>query len=146
MEIDFDQLKIPFVGVGCIVTRGGQWLLVRGRSGYWSTPGGHLDFGESLEACAARETWEETGVVVTNVRFVAVTNDVLPEAGKHYVTIWLRAEADTAETNINDLAEIAEAGWFAPDAFPQPLAGYFENLLAGRCLPPALADLPWPRT
>jgi 8-oxo-dGTP diphosphatase len=39
--------KIPYVGVGCIVVRDGNLLLVRNQRGLWSTPGGHLDFGES---------------------------------------------------------------------------------------------------
>ena len=32
--------------------------------GQWAIPTGYLEFGESLEHAAARETWEETGVVV----------------------------------------------------------------------------------
>lgn len=74
-----DWPRIPCVGVGCIVERDGRLLLVRDRRGLWSTPGGHLAFGESPAACAARETLEEAGVTVTNVDFVAMTND-LPEA------------------------------------------------------------------
>ncbi len=136
--------KVPYVGVGCIVVRAdGQLLLVRSQRGYWSTPGGHLDFGESLEACAARETLEETGVRVTNVAFVAITNDVLPDAGKHYVTVWMRGDADEVPPVIGDPDEIAAAGWFAPDALPTPLVRYFENLLAGRCLPANPSNLPF---
>jgi 8-oxo-dGTP diphosphatase len=128
--------KIPFVGVGCIVVRDGQLLLVRNERGLWSTPGGHLNFGESPEVCAARETGEETGVSVTNLQFVAITNDVLTDVGKHYVTIWMRGEADGASTQIGDTAEIQELGWFRPDELPTPLQLYFQNLLEGRCWPP----------
>jgi 8-oxo-dGTP diphosphatase len=135
--------KIPFVGVGCLVVRDGELLLVRNHSGFWSTPGGHLDFGESPEACAARETLEETGVSVTDLQFVAITNDVLADAGKHYVTIWMRGEASDLPPVIGDTAEIAEIGWFAPDALPRPLQLYFQNLLEGRCLPPSPANLPF---
>ena len=64
--------KIPFVGVGCIIVRDGELLLVRDRKGFWSTPGGHLCFGESPDVCAVRETLEETGISVSNVQFVAL--------------------------------------------------------------------------
>ena len=135
--------KIPYVGVGCIVVRDGKLLLVRNQRRFWSTPGGHLDFGESPDVCAAREAWEETGVAVTNVEFVAITNDVLEDVGKHYVTIWMRGDADTVTTAIEDSAEIAEVGWFAFDALPSPLHLYFQNLLEGRCWPRFPSNLPF---
>ena len=37
------------------------------RNGRWDLPKGHREAGESLEACAARETEEETGVRVAGV-------------------------------------------------------------------------------
>jgi len=131
----------PQVGVGCIVVRDGRLLLVRNRGGYWSTPGGHLDFGETPAECAARETEEETGLRVSKIEFVAVTNDVFEERGRHYVTIWMRGEPDGAQAVIGDTGEIAELGWFHPDALPSPMHLYFQNLLAGRCLPPGPPDL-----
>ena len=138
---EISRLKIPFVGVGCIVERDGLFLLARNHGGGWGPPGGHLDFGESPEACAARETREETGVRVENVEFVAITNDLLTDVGKHYVTIWMRADPIDQSAVVNDPAEIAEVGWFPPEAWPRPLAVYFENLLARRCLPPRPANL-----
>ena len=136
--------KIPFVGVGCIVTRAdGLLLLVRNHGGGWSPPGGHLDFGETPEAGAARETLEETGVHVRHVQFVAITNDFMADRGKHYITIWMRGDADSSAAVISDPAEIAELGWFAADALPQPRAVYFENFLAGRRLPAAPANEPF---
>lgn len=132
----------PRVGVGCIVVRSGRVLLVRSRSGYWSTPGGHLDFGERLEECAARETEEETGVRVVDVELVAITNDVFQERGNHYVTIWMRGEALDDDIVVTDTVEIVEAGWFDPASLPSPRHLYFENLIAGRCLPPDPPKLP----
>jgi 8-oxo-dGTP diphosphatase len=137
-----DWPRIPYVGVGCIVERDGKILLVREHRGLWSTPGGHLDFGESLAACAAREALEETGVVVSNVRFVAITNDVLSDSGKHYVTVWMRGDADSADIAINDGDEIAEVGWFAADDVPRPLHAFFENLVCGRSMPSESDELP----
>jgi 8-oxo-dGTP diphosphatase len=139
------QQQVPYVGVGCIVMHEGRTLLVRNRRGSWSTPGGHLDFGESPAAAAMRETKEETGVRVEHVEFVAITNDVLQHAGKHYVTIWMRGEAEDPTVVIGDTAEIVEAGWFDPGALPEPRHLYFQNLLARRTLPPAPTNLPFPK-
>ena len=138
------SVSAPQVGVGCIVVRGdGHLLMVQNHRGFWSTPGGHLDFGESPAECAARETFEESGVRVTAVEFVALTNDVLHDAGRHYVTIWMRADVEDSATIIGDPAEIAAAHWFAPNNLPQPRHVYFENLLAGRSWPPRPANLPF---
>ena len=137
--------RTPLVGVGCIVVRhDGQVLMVQNRRGLWSTPGGHLDVGESPAECAVRETFEETGLQVTATAFVAITNDVLPDAGRHYITIWMRAEPADGTPTIRDAAEIATAEWFPPDALPEPRHVYFENLLAGRSLPPNPGNLPFP--
>jgi 8-oxo-dGTP diphosphatase len=132
-----------YVGIGCVVARDGKLLLVRDHRGFWSPPGGHLDFGESPEQCAARETLEETGVSVSNVEFVAITNDVLADIGKHYLTVWMRGDADDIAPQIRDTAEIRELGWFSADELPSPLHLYFQNLLDGRCWPRSPLNLPF---
>jgi mutator protein MutT len=58
----------PIVGVGAVIVRDGQVLIVRRRyeplAGRWSLPGGALEIGETLEAGLAREMREETGLDV----------------------------------------------------------------------------------
>jgi 8-oxo-dGTP diphosphatase len=136
--------QLPRVGVGCIVMSEGRVLLVQSRrSGKWSTPGGNLDFGESPAECAIRETMEEAGIAISNPRFVAMTNDVMPETGRHYVTIWMAGDPDTATPRIQDTTEIAEVGWFDPASMPLPRHPYFANLLAGQTLPAHPPDMPF---
>jgi len=137
-----DWPRIPYDGVGCLVERDGKLLLVRDHRGRWSTPGGHLDFRESPAACATRETLEEAGVPVTDIQFVAITNDVLDDVDRHYVTIWMRGEAVQSQISIEDSAEIVEAGWFYPHELPGPLHKFFENLMAGNCMPPSPGNIP----
>lgn len=59
-------------------------------------PGGHLEVGESPEACAVREVAEETGLVVReeDVRFVTATNDIFAREGKHYVTLFVACRVE----------------------------------------------------
>ncbi len=58
----------PIVGVGAVIVDAGKVVLVRRRyeplAGQWSLPGGTLELGETLEAGAAREVREETGLHV----------------------------------------------------------------------------------
>lgn len=124
----------PSVGIGVIVARDGM-VLLRKRAGAhahgtWSCPGGHLEHGETPEACAIRETLEETGLRIESAAIVALTNDVFPD-GKHYVTLWMKARGIGEGDVVTDPAEASEHGWFPPDALPSPLFPSMVNLLDG---------------
>ncbi|KAF9468893.1 NUDIX hydrolase domain-like protein [Collybia nuda] len=82
------------VGVGVfILDQAGRFILGKRKGshgeGTWALPGGHLEFGETFEACAVREVLEETGLQVTDLRFLTATNNIMESEGKHYVTIFL---------------------------------------------------------
>ena len=129
----------PQVGTATIITRGDKVLLMKRKGphgkGTWSTPGGHLDFGETLEGCAAREVKEEVGLDVFDVRFRCVTNDVFEKEGKHYITVWMDAKS-TGEPYLAAEEEADEIGWYAWDALPQPLFLPLENLVNENSYPP----------
>lgn len=57
--------------------------------GTWGLPGGHLEFGESFETCATRETLEETGLKIQDVQFLNATNSIMKTENKHYITIFM---------------------------------------------------------
>lgn len=52
---------------GVVVNKSGAWLMIH-RNGRWDLPKGHVESGESDEACAVREVEEETGVASCVVR------------------------------------------------------------------------------
>jgi 8-oxo-dGTP diphosphatase len=129
----------PRIGVALIITRGDEVLLMRRNgshgAGTWSTPGGHLDFGESLEECARREAREETGLEVAAVTFRAITNDVFDHERRHYVTVWMEGAYAGGAAAVRAPEEMTEVGWFRWGALPEPLFLPFRNLLAGASYP-----------
>ena len=75
-------MKVTRVGLGVLLFRGPDEILLGQRLNAhgaltWGPPGGHLEFGESFEACASRECLEEVGVKIQAIEFVALTNDFL---------------------------------------------------------------------
>jgi 8-oxo-dGTP diphosphatase len=129
----------PQVGVGVIIIRDGRLLMERRAhvlgEGCWSTPGGHLDFGETPEQCAIRETEEEVGMKIAAARFVALTNDYFENEGKHYITIWMQAEGVEGTPTIKAAYEMDSIQWFPLDALPEPLFLSFHDLKSGSSLP-----------
>ncbi len=124
------------VGVAVFVWRDGTFLVGRRKGSHglntWSIPGGHLEIGETWEACAARETFEETGMRITNFRFLAATNDIF-ESGKHYVTLWLAADWLSGEPHITEPDKYISQSWVDFTHLPQPLfEPCWQNLRAAR--------------
>ncbi len=53
----------------------------------WTVPGGMIDFGESMEAAAVRECFEETGLKIRVTGLLDVSEVILPERPYHSITI-----------------------------------------------------------
>jgi 8-oxo-dGTP diphosphatase len=86
----------PVVGVGAVVfVPDGRVVLIKRRNeplaGQWSLPGGKLELGETLEAGTARETREETGLVVEVGPLIDVFDRILMDetgqVGYHFVLV-----------------------------------------------------------
>lgn len=108
----------PKVAVGVVPTGGdGRILLVRRNHepayGRWAFPSGFVDAGEVVEAAAAREVLEETGV---HVQLDALLG-VYSEAAEPVVFVAYAGTIVSGEPIAGD--EALEVGFFAPDALPE---------------------------
>ncbi|MCU5775531.1 NUDIX hydrolase [Erwiniaceae bacterium BAC15a-03b] len=126
-------MQYPRVGVGVLIFRQGKLLLGcrKGSHGAesWSAPGGHLEFGESVEQCARREVLEETGLQLATIERGPVTNDIFADEQKHYITLFALAYAPAGEPRLCEPDKCSGWQWFAVDALPAPLFLPLQNLL-----------------
>ena len=120
------QDKIVRVGVGCwVVNPLGQVLfgnrLSAHGNGTWAPPGGHLEFGETPDRCAARELMEETGIQIlpSDFRVAGFTNDIFPN--KHYITIHCVTSGVVATPKLIEPDKCEEWRWFYLDKLPENL-------------------------
>jgi 8-oxo-dGTP diphosphatase len=112
------------VGVGVLIFRDGKILLGQRRgshgAGEYAFPGGHLEWMESFEECARRETREEAGIEIDNVRFQYLAN-VKKYAPKHYIHVGLIADWLAGEPSAQEPEKCSEWKWYPLDALPEPL-------------------------
>jgi 8-oxo-dGTP diphosphatase len=111
------QPSHPQLAVSAAIFRDGKILLVRrARSpgkGFYSLPGGRVEFGESLHAALHREVDEETALKIEIVE-LAGWREVLPGAGGgHYLVMSFAARWRSGEPVLND--ELDDFRWLAPD-------------------------------
>ncbi|MCU0845359.1 MAG: NUDIX hydrolase [Spirochaetes bacterium] len=99
----------------------------------WALPGGFVDYGESLEAAAMREAFEETSLSVELVRQFHTYSDPRRDPRGHTISTVFIARASGAPTGADDAAEAAV---FGPGELPDDMAfdhgEIIADYLAGR--------------
>lgn len=103
------------------VERGDEILLARSPhfpAGIYSVLAGFVEPGESAENAVVREVFEETGIVVADVRYFGSQPWPFPNS----LMLGFRADYASGEIDTDD-DEIEDAGWFRADALPQTFRG-----------------------
>jgi len=134
----------PMVTVDAVVFAGPperrRVLLVQRKhppfSGEWALPGGFVDMEETLEAAAARELLEETGLDGVALRQFHTFGDPGRDPRGRTISVAYVAELK-AEVEAAGADDAADARWFALDALP---ALAFDH---ARILAYALKELTW---
>jgi 8-oxo-dGTP diphosphatase len=116
----------PRVGVGVLlVDAAGRVLLtLRERppeAGCWSIVGGKVDYLETLEQCAVRETREEVGVEIRLVRLLCVTDHHLPHEGQHWVSPAYLGQVLAGEARNCEPEKTRAVNWFSLSELPSNL-------------------------
>ncbi len=118
----------PQVGLTVMIFKNGKILLGKRKNahgeGEYGVLGGHLEYMESFEDCAKRETKEEAEIEIKNIKFVGLMN-LKTYAPKHYVDIGLVADWKSGEPRVMEPHKLESWGWYDLNDLPSPL---FANL------------------
>ena len=109
----FAEFKRVEAAGGVVCNEHGESLMIY-RNNRWDLPKGHIDEGESVEACAVREVAEETGVEGAKiVRFLCNTLHAYGVYGEWELkrTAWYELSASSCPTKPQTEEGIVEARW-----------------------------------
>jgi ADP-ribose pyrophosphatase YjhB (NUDIX family) len=128
----------PQLAVSAVIFRDGKVLLLkRAKSpghGFWSLPGGRVEFGESLHTALAREVDEEAALKIEIVA-LAGWREVLPFAGGgggHYLIMSFAARWTAGEPRLNE--EHDDFKWVEPGRFGDlKLTGGLPEVVEAAC-------------
>ena len=127
MSFTYDYPR-PCVTTDCLVFRkiDSVWsvlLIERGNEpvkGCWALPGGFLEMEEDLDACAARELQEETGLTGISLHQLYAFGEPHRDPRHRTISIAFWGFDDTSQHAVGS-DDAAKAQWFALDNLP-PLA------------------------
>lgn len=113
----------PVPAAGVVVVEQGSVLMVRRkfepRAGLWTLPAGFVEYNEHVEACAVRETGEETGLRVEVTRLFGAYM-AMDDPRVHVVLLLYLARRVGGELLPGD--DASEAGFYPLDRMPGPIA------------------------
>ena len=102
-----ESIKWPIVTVGgLILNNNNQILLIKTNkwSGLYGTPGGKVDYGESLEIALKREIKEETNLSIKDIHFVFYQDCIENKEfykPRHFLLMNFIAHIDPGEVSLN---------------------------------------------
>ncbi len=115
------KYRNPLPTVDVIVRFRGGIVLIERRNppSGWAIPGGFIDYGESAETAAYRETKEETGLDLKNLELFTVRSEPGRDPRFHTVTVVFTAEG-SGELKAGD--DATDARVFTPGSLPETMA------------------------
>lgn len=123
---------IDFIGIsaGAMIFNGKSELFLSKRSknasnekGHWETPGGRVEFGETLEDAVKREIKEEYGVDIILLKEFPAANHIIPKENQHWIATTFLAKIKKGQTpKIMEPDKCDAIGFFPLKKLPKPIS------------------------
>ena len=123
-----DEVRIdhPSIMLTCFLSCGQKLLWIQRklepRSGFWAIPGGFMEAGESLAQGAARELWEETGIVLAPEELEFYMTGTITFINQVYVGFRARVDSEECQPG----AEAIAAAFYSREECPWDEVAYPE--------------------
>ena len=125
--------QFPVIVHTLLFRHGRVLLLRRARTGYldgwYALPGGHLQRGESVAACAIRECLEETGVVIDAAQLRPAAVMPYRSHDQQGVDFIMACDEFAAEPRLAEPERFDDIGFWNIDAPPQKTVPYIAHAL-----------------
>lgn len=121
---------IDYIGIGCgalIINDKNETLLVKRASkskneaGFWSKPGGTVEFSEGVGDAVRREIKEELGIDIELVKFLGFTNHIIKLENQHWIAFNYLAKIIKGKPRNLEPEKIEEIKWFNLGSLPENL-------------------------
>lgn len=136
---------VDYIGVGCgalIINDQGEVLLQKrgqtskNEAGFWSKPGGAVEYRERVEDAVIREIKEELGIDIELVKLMGFTNHIIEAENQHWISFNFLAKIVNGTPQNLEPGKIEEIGWFKLNELPEklskttsePIQQYIESL------------------
>ncbi len=114
-----EAFKMTPIAYTLLEREDGKILLMRRTSGRLSLPAGHVEAGERVETTAARESWEELGIVIATSDLKLAHTVHLKDPDGQRVGFFLRAKKWSGEPKNQEPDECDGLQWASIDDLPE---------------------------
>jgi len=124
----------PRVGAGVLLVDDRERVLLTLRkgapeAGSWSILGGKVDFLETVQDCAVRESYEEAGVRIAIERLLCITDHLLPAENQHWVSPSYLARIVEGQAYNREPHKSEDLRWFGFSELPENLTMTARNAI-----------------
>jgi 8-oxo-dGTP diphosphatase len=119
-----------FIGVGVgahIINDNNEILLLRrskncrNKVGYWTIPGGKVEFNESIADALKREIREEVDIDIDIIKLLCVTNDIITKENQHWVAPQFLCKIISGIPKNMEPEKHDEINWFSLNNLPEKI-------------------------